>query len=78
MNERMSVRTEAILDGITGVAGIPSIASFRARDRYAQRHTLSDVDRSWKLVGKYMSIAIQDFEAETPNAPTIRAAISES
>lgn len=78
MNEKLTVRTEAILDGITGVVGVPSIASIRGRDRYVQRHMQSDVDRSWEFVGKYMNIAIKEFEAETPSAPTIQAAKSES
>ncbi|MDE2854562.1 MAG: hypothetical protein OXN88_10365 [Chloroflexota bacterium] len=78
MKEKLAVRGEAILDGITGVVGLPSVVSPYDRDRYSRRHMQSDVERSWTLVGKYMNIAIQEFEAETVNAPIIREAKSES
>ncbi len=78
MNEKLAVRAEAILDGITGVVGIPSVLSSYGRDHYSRRHMQSDVERSWTLVGKYMNIAIQEIEAEAVNAPSIRKAKSDS
>ncbi len=70
MRDKLAMRTEAILDSLTGVVGIPSIVSSYGRDRYSRRYLQSDVEKSWTNVGKYMSLAIGEIEAERENAPT--------
>ncbi len=75
MSDRLRLRAEAILDGVTGVVGVPSMYG---RDRYPRRYGRSDVERSWTFVGKYMNIAMQEFEAETTIAPSIREPESEA
>ncbi len=75
MRDKLKLRAEAILDGVTGVVGLPSMYG---RERYPSRYGRSDVERSWTFVGKYMNIAIQDIEAETANAHIVRKAKSES
>ena len=74
MSDRLRLRAEAILDGVTGVVGVPSRYD---RDRYARPYGRSDVERSWTFVGKYMNIAMQEFEAETAIVPSIREIESE-
>lgn len=69
MSDKLRLRTEAILDGVTGVVGVPSIYG---RDRYTRRYGRSDVERSWTFVGKYLNIAIQELEAETTIGPSSR------
>lgn len=68
MRDKLAMRTEAILDGLTGVVGIPSIVSSYGRDRYSRRYLQSDVEKSWTDVGKYISLAIGEYEAEYVNA----------
>ncbi len=75
MSDKLKLRAEAILDGVTGVVGLPSMYG---RERYPGRYGRSDVERSWTFVGKYMNIAMQDIEAETANARTVRKAKTES
>ena len=75
MSDKLKLRAEAILDGVAGVVGVPSRYD---QNRFPRRYGRSDVERSWTLVGKYMNIAIQEFEAETVDAPIIREAKSES
>ncbi len=74
MSDRLRLRTEAILDGVTGVVGVPSIYG---RGRYPRRYGRSDVERSWTFVGKYLNIAMQEIEAETTIAPSSRETKSE-
>ncbi len=74
MRDRLRLRADAILDGVTGVVGLPSMYG---RDRYPRRYGRSDVERSWTFVGKYLNIAMQEFEAETAIAPRIRETESE-
>lgn len=62
MSDKFRLRVEAVLDGVTGVVGVPSIHGV---DRYSRRHGRSDVERSWTFVGKYLNIAMQEFESET-------------
>ena len=75
MSDKLRLRGEALLDGVTGVVGVPSTFG---RDRYPHRYGRSDVERSWILVGKYLNIAMQEFEAETAIAPSIRDAESKN
>lgn len=75
MSDKLRLRAEAILDGVTGVVGVPSIYG---RDRYPRRYGRSDVERSWTFVGKYMNIAMREFEAESAIAPSSRETESES
>lgn len=65
MSKRRLLRVDALLDGVTGTAGLPSIAevSYRVPSKY--RRGQSDVERSWTFVGKYLEIAMQDYEART-------------
>ncbi len=74
MSDKLRFRAEAILDGITGVVGVPSIYG---RDPYPRRYGRSDMEKSWTSVGKYMNIAMQEFESETEIAPSIRETESE-
>ena len=69
MSDKLRLRAEAVLDGVTGVAGVPSVHGV---DRYSRRHGRSDVERSWSFVGKYLNIAMQEFESETAIAPSFR------
>ena len=69
MSDKIRLRAEAILDGVTGIVGVPSIYSL---DRYPSRYGRSDVEKSWSFVGKYLNIALQEFETETAIAPGIR------
>lgn len=75
MSDRLRLRAEAMLDGVTGVVGVPSMYG---RDRYPSRYGRSDVERSWTFVGKYLNIAMQEFEAETAIAPSIQETESEA
>ena len=78
MSDKIAIRREAILDGITGVVGIPSILHSRGRDYPTRRYWQSDVERSWTFVGKYLRIAMQENEAESASAPIIRDTKSEA
>ena len=78
MRDKLAMRAEALLDGVTGVVGIPSVVTSYSRDRYSRWHLQSDVERSWTFVGRYMNVAIQDYEAETVDAPIIRETKSEA
>lgn len=69
MSDKLRLRAEAVIDGVTGVVGVPSIYG---RDRYPRRYGRSDVERSWTFVGKYMNIAMQEIEAETTIALSSR------
>ncbi len=75
MSDKLRLRAEAILDGVTGVVGVPSIYG---RDRYPRRYGRSDVERSWTFVGKYLNIAIQEIETETAIAHSVRETESET
>lgn len=74
MNDKLRLRAEAVLDGVTGVVGVPSIYG---RDHCPRRYWQSDVDRSWTMVGKYLKIAMQEIEAETAIVPNIQETESE-
>ena len=78
MSDKSAIRRDAILDGVTGVVGIPSVLHSRGRDYPSRRYWQSDVERSWTFVGKYLRIAMQDNEAETASAPIIREAKTEA
>ena len=69
MSDKLRLRAEAILDGVTGVVGVPSMYG---RDRFPRQYGRTDVERSWAFVGKYLNSARQEFEAETAIAPSIR------
>lgn len=72
MSDKFALRRDAILDGMTGVVGVPSVAHSGARDYPARRYWQSDVERSWTFVGKYLRIAMQEYEAESASALAIR------
>lgn len=74
MSDKLRLRAEAVLDGVTGIVGVPSIHGV---DRYSRRYGRSDVERSWTFVGKYLNIATQEFETEAAIAPSIRKSESE-
>ncbi len=74
MSDKLRLRAEVVLDGVTGVVGVPSLYG---RDRYPRRYGRSDVERSWTFVGKYLNIAMQEFEAEITIAPSSRETKSE-
>lgn len=78
MSDKSALRREAILDGMTGVVGIPSVLHSGARDYPTRRYWQSDVERSWTFVGKYLRIAMQEYEAESERALVIRANKSKS
>ena len=69
MSDKLRLRAEAILDGVTGVVGMSGIYS---RDRYPRQYGPSDVERSWTYVGKYLNIALQEYETETGIGPSIQ------
>ena len=63
MSDKFRLRVEAVLDGVTGVVGVPSIHGV---DRYSRRAwSIRCRKRSWTFVGKYLNIAMQEFESET-------------
>ncbi|MCY3798179.1 MAG: hypothetical protein OXG84_10240 [Chloroflexi bacterium] len=72
MSDKSALRREAILDGMTGVVGIPSVLHSGSRDYPFRRYWQSDVERSWTLVGKYLRVAMQKNEAESESALVIR------
>lgn len=65
MSKRRLLRLDALLDGITGTVGVPGIAeiSYRVPSKY--RRGQSDVERSWSFVGKYLEVAMEEYEATT-------------
>ena len=74
MSNRRLLRTYAILDGVTGVVSVPAVTvvSDRRLSTYWRRQ--SDVEKSWTFVGKYLDLAIQEYEMETQSVPHNRAA----
>lgn len=78
MRDRLRMRTEAVLDGVTGVVHVPSSVATYTSVRYPRRYKRSDVERSWTFVGKYLNSAMQEFEAETAIATSIREIKSEN
>ena len=65
MSKKRLLLTDALLDGITGTVGIPSVAavSYRLPSKY--RRGQSDVEKSWTFVGKYLEVAMQEYERRT-------------
>ncbi len=63
MSKRQLLQIDAWLDGVTGTVRIPAIAevSYRIPSKY--RRGQSDVARSWTFVGKYLEVAMQEYEA---------------
>ena len=78
MSNRRLLRTNAILDGVTGVVSVPAVTavSYRRPSTYWRRQ--SDVEKSWTFVGKYLDLAIQEYEMETRSAPRRKAARTEA
>ncbi|MCY3863995.1 MAG: hypothetical protein OXG68_01005 [Chloroflexi bacterium] len=72
MSDKSALRREAILDGMTGIVGIPSVLRSGGRDYPSRRYWQSDVERSWTFIGKYLRVAMQENEAESESAPIIR------
>ena len=61
MSNRVTLRTSAILDGVTGIVSVPTIIPANRRPS-AFWNRQSDVGRSWERVGKYLDVAIQEYE----------------
>ena len=78
MRTKLATRGEAVIDGITGIVGIPSVVSSYHRHRYLGKPGQSDIERSWTFVGKYLRIALEDFEDETKDVPSIWKTESET
>ena len=62
MSKKRLLRIDAFLDGITGTVGVPSVAtvSYSLPSKY--RRGQSNVERSWTFVGKYLEVAVQEYE----------------
>ncbi len=62
MSKKRLLRIDALLDGITGTVSVPAAAavSYRLPSKYRRRQ--SDVERSWTFVGKYLEVAMQEYE----------------
>lgn len=65
MSKKWRLRANALLDGIAGAASVPSTAvvSYPFLSKYQLEQ--SDVERSWSFVGKYLEVAMQEYENET-------------
>lgn len=62
MSKKWRLRIDALLDGITGTVSVPSAAAVSYPFPSKYRRGQSDVERSWSFVGKYLEVAMQEYE----------------
>ena len=65
MSKKWRLRANALLDGIAGAASVPSTAAVSYPFLSKYRREQSDVERSWSFVGKYLEVAMQEYENGT-------------
>ena len=62
MSKKWRLRIDALLDGITGTVSVPAAAAVSYPFPSKYRRGQSDVERSWSFVGKYLEVAMQEYE----------------
>lgn len=65
MSKKWRLRANALLDGVAGTASVPSTAAVSYPFLSKYRRGQSDVERSWSFVGKYLEVAMQEYENGT-------------